>query len=217
MKKRNKSLLIVAVIVALLAGTWTSAQALSKQGSTGEEVRAIQENLRAWGYYTGKVDGIYGSGTAQAVKRFQAKHGIRADGIAGPETLGLLGISSSGGSGSNNSNVDLLARVVNGEARGESYEGQVAVAAVILNRVRHSSFPNSISGVVYQPGAFDAVADGQINQPVEASCIRAAQDAMNGWDPTGGAIYYYNPVTATNKWIRGRKIVATIGKHVFCL
>ncbi len=122
-------------------------------------------------------------------------------------------------SSSNTSNeVQLLARAVNGEARGEPYEGQVAVAAVILNRVRHPSFPNSIAGVIYQPGAFTAVSDGQIDVPIDAksTVYKACQDAMNGWDPTGGAIYYYNPVTATNKWIRSREIIKTIGKHVFC-
>lgn len=120
---------------------------------------------------------------------------------------------------SNSSNdVQLLARAVNGESRGEPYEGQVAVAAVILNRVRHPSFPNSIASVIYQPGAFTAVDDGQINVPIDpkSTVYKACQDAMNGWDPTGGAIYYYNPVTATNKWIRSREIIKTIGKHVFC-
>ena len=218
-----KSFLKISVLVSITAALLVlahspMAKALSKQGSTGQEVVAIQTALRNWGYYDGAVDGVYGSKTVAAVKYFQRKHGITADGVAGPETLGLIGISStSGAQQTNNNNVTLLARVVNGEARGESYEGQVAVAAVILNRVSHSSFPNSIAGVVYQPGAFDAVSDGQINAPIQSSCMQAARDAMNGWDPTGGAIYYYNPNTATNKWIRNRRIVAVIGKHVFCL
>ena len=119
---------------------------------------------------------------------------------------------------SGSSDIQLMARAINGEARGEPYEGQVAVGAVILNRVKDSKFPNTISGVIYQPGAFTAVADGQINQPIsEGSTVyKAAQDAKNGWDPTGGCIYYFNPQTATNKWIWSRPLVKTIGKHRFC-
>lgn len=190
--------------------------ALSKRGSTGTEVRNIQSRLKQWGYLNGAVDGIYGSKTEAAVKKFQAKHGLTADGIAGPQTLAKIGLPTGTSSSSYDANVNLLARVINGEARGESYEGQVAIGAVVLNRVRHSSFPNSISGVIYQQGAFTAVTDGQINAAVYNSCYKAARDALNGWDPTGGAIYYYNPVTATNQWIRSRPVIKTIGKHVFC-
>ena len=119
---------------------------------------------------------------------------------------------------SQTSDIQLLARAINGEARGESYEGQVAVGAVILNRVKHSSFPNTIAGVIYEPGAFTAVADGQINHPIaeDSTVFKAARDAMNGWDPTNGCIYYFNPDTATNKWIWSRQLVKTIGKHHFC-
>ena len=119
---------------------------------------------------------------------------------------------------SNTSDIQLMARAINGEARGEPYEGQVAVGAVILNRVKSSQFPNTIAGVIYQSGAFTAVADGQINVPIEegSSVYKAARDAMNGWDPTGGCIYYFNPDTATNKWIWSRPQVKTIGKHIFC-
>lgn len=193
----------------------SNAAALSKRGSQGQEVRNIQTRLRNWGYYSGSVDGIYGSGTESAVKSFQRKNGLTPDGVAGPATLSKIGLPS--GSSSNHSrDVTLLAMAINGEARGEKYEGQVAVGAVILNRVRHSSFPNTIAGVIYQPNAFTAVDDGQINMAVNNSCYNAARDALNGWDPTGGAIYYYNPVTATNQWIRSRPIIKTIGKHVFC-
>lgn len=191
--------------------------ALSKRGSRGEEVRNIQTRLIKWGYMTGSADGIYGAKTEAGVIKFQKKHGLTPDGIAGPATLAKIGLPTGSSSSSNNSNANLLARVVNGEARGESYEGQVAIAAVVLNRVKHSSFPNSIAGVIYQPGAFTAVSDGQINIAVNNSCYNAARDALNGWDPTGGAIYYYNPATATNQWIRSRKIIKTIGKHVFCI
>lgn len=197
------------------------AQALSKYGSRGEEVRQIQTKLKRWGYYKGNIDGIYGSQTQSAVRWFQSKNGLAVDGIAGKNTLAAMGIfnssSSSGGSSSSNSNdLNLLARVVYSEARGEPYTGQVAVAAVVLNRVKSSSFPNSISGVVYQKGAFDAVADGQINLSPNATAKKAAQDALNGWDPSYGAVYYFNPSTATNKWIWSRPMTTTIGRHRFC-
>ena len=175
--------------------------------------------MKRWGYYSGSVDGIYGSQTVSAVKSFQKKNGLTVDGIAGTQTLKAMGITSSSSSSSssnNSSNVNLLARVVYGEARGEPYTGQVAVAAVVLNRVKSSKFPNTISGVVYQSGAFDAVADGQINMTPDTTAKKAAQDALNGWDPSYGAIYYFNPSTATNKWIWSRPMTVTIGKHRFC-
>jgi N-acetylmuramoyl-L-alanine amidase len=210
--------LIVACDVVLMS--WNSeVEALSKYGSRGSEVRTIQEKLKRWGYYSGSVDGIYGSQTVSAVKSFQKKNGLTVDGIAGTQTLKAMGITSSSSSSSssnNSSNVNLLARVVYGEARGEPYTGQVAVAAVVLNRVKSSKFPNTISGVVYQSGAFDAVADGQINMTPDTTAKKAAQDALNGWDPSYGAIYYFNPSTATNKWIWSRPMTVTIGKHRFC-
>ena len=213
---------IVSFVIAgtlLLSGAlfynFDAKDALSKIGSTGSEVTKIQTKLKNWGYYKGSVDGKYGTATAKAVKKFQKKNGLTVDGIAGSATLNAMGISSSSSSASNN-DVYLLARAINGEARGEPYSGQVAVGAVILNRVKHPSFPNTVAGVIYQPGAFTAVDDGQIDAAMTSSCERAARDALNGWDPTGGAIYYYNPVTATNKWIRSRPIILTIGKHVFC-
>lgn len=215
MKKRN--LLITVLLIFALLIPVHIADALSKIGSTGQEVRNIQTRLKAWGYYNGGIDGIYGWRTANAVKQFQRKHGITADGIAGPATLEKIGLpTGSSSSSSYESNVALLARIINGEARGEKYEGQVAVGAVVLNRVKHPSFPNSIAGVIYQPGAFTAVDDGQINAQMYNSSYSAARDALNGWDPTGGAIYYYNPRTATNSWIRSRPVIKTIGKHVFC-
>lgn len=217
---KRKRILITAIIVATLVALCVTAFAISKNGSSGEEVRKIQTKLKNWGYYSGSVDGVYGWQTENAVKSFQKKNGLTADGVAGEKTLNAMGIYSSASGGSsaspNEANIELLARVINGEARGEPYEGQVAVGAVVLNRVDHPSFPNSISGVVYQKGAFTAVDDGQINAQMYASSRRAARDALNGWDPTGGAIYYYNPKTATNKWIRTREIVCTIGRHVFC-
>lgn len=218
---KRKRILITTLIVTLIL--CVNAFAVSKNGSRGEEVRKIQTKLKNWGYYNGAVDGVYGWQTENAVKSFQKKNGLTVDGVAGEKTLNAMGIFSNGGNSSgggsaspNEANIELLARVINGEARGEPYEGQVAVGAVVLNRVDHPSFPNSISGVVYQKGAFTAVDDGQINAQMYASSRRAARDALNGWDPTGGAIYYYNPKTATNKWIRTREVVCTIGRHVFC-
>ena len=197
--------------------------ALSKYGSRGEEVRTIQTKLKRWGYYKGNVDGIYGSQTLEAVKYFQRKNGLKVDGIAGTNTLRAMGIYNSSGNSSSNSSsstnssdLNLLSRLVYGEARGEPYTGQVAVAAVVLNRVEHSSFPNTIAGVIYQSGAFDVVSDGQINLTPNDTAIKAAQDALNGWDPSNGAIYYFNPSTATNKWIWSRPMTVTIGKHRFC-
>lgn len=229
MLKNKKRLIIIFVISLIGIGMLTfiavsensSVEALSKYGSRGDEVRQIQTKLKRWGYYNGNVDGIYGTQTLNAVKYFQRKNGLTQDGIAGPATLKAMGIfsssgSSSTGSSSNSSNVNLLARLIYGEARGESYTGQVAVGAVVMNRVRSSSFPNSISGVIYQKGAFDVVSDGQINLTPNSTAKKAAQDALNGWDPTYGAIYYFNPATATNKWIWSRPMTVTIGKHRFC-
>ena len=194
-----------------------ASDVLSKYGSRGEEVRKIQKKLSSWGYYDGEIDGIYGTQTKKAVTYFQRKNGLTADGIAGPQTLAAMGISSSSSSSSSNTsnNVYLLARIISAEARGEPYKGQVAVGAVVLNRVDHPSFPNTIAGVIYQNGAFTALVDGQYDQPIADSAYKAARDALNGWDPTGGCIYYYNPSTATNAWIRTLPIYTQIGKHVF--
>ncbi len=207
---------LLAVFMSFVCLFQSQAFALSKRGSQGSEVRQIQQKLINWGYMTGSVDGIYGSKTEAAVKRFQQKNGLTPDGIAGSATLSKMGIVSQSTTTTSNNNVRLLAMLISGEARGETYEGQVAVGAVVLNRVKHASFPNSIAGVIYQNGAFTAVDDGQINMAPTDSCMKAARDALNGWDPSGGAIYYYNPVTATNQWIRTRPIIKKIGKHVFC-
>ncbi len=197
------------------------AATILKRGSTGATVRTLQQKLKNWGYYKGSVDGIYGSKTVEAVKYFQRKNKLTVDGIAGPKTLAAVGISagsSSSGQGQySNADLELLARLIYGEARGESYVGQVAVGAVVMNRIRSSSFPNTMSGVIYQKYAFTAVDDGQINLTPNATARKAAQDAMNGWDPSYGAIYYYNPATATSQWIFTRKTTVTIGNHVFAV
>ena len=225
--RKGKIILIILLLLITISGIFifsfenSEVEALSKYGSRGEEVRQIQTKLKRWGYYNGNVDGIYGSQTQEAVRYFQRKNGLSVDGIAGPKTLEAMGIYSSSSNNSSSSttnanDVNLLARVIYGEARGEPYTGQVAVGAVVLNRVKSSSFPNTISGVIYQSGAFDAVKDGQINLSPDSTAKKAAQDALNGWDPSNGAIYYFNPATATNKWIWSRPMTVTIGKHRFC-
>ena len=209
-------LLLPAILTSQRSGDegGATAYALSKYGSTGEEVRQIQKKLKSLGYYTGTVDGIFGSGTRAAVKAFQRDCGLTVDGIAGPKTLKYLGITSDGAYTS--SDVWLLAKLIAAEARGESYTGQVAVGAVVLNRVAHPSFPDTISGVIYQAGAFSAVTDSNWSVTPSATAQKAARDAMNGWDPSGGAIYYYNPKTAQSAWIRSRPVITAIGNHVFC-
>ena len=214
------SLITTGIIIYKNKQQNATVETLSKYGSRGSEVTQIQTKLKRWGYYSGNIDGIYGTQTVNAVKYFQRKNGLTADGIAGPATLKAMGImtssSSSSSSSSYNSNLNLLSRVIYGEARGEPYTGQVAVGAVVMNRIKSSSFPNTLSGVVYQSGAFDAVKDGQVNLTPDSTARKAAQDAMNGWDPSHGAIYYFNPSTATNKWIWSRPMTVTIGKHRFC-
>lgn len=211
--------LLFMVNIAIISFAQSAEAAVYKQGASGDAVRTIQQKLTNWGYLNDKIDGIYGSKTTEAVKAFQRKNGLTPDGITGPATLKALGMSTTGsekpGSAQQNE-AALLAKVISAEARGEPYAGQVAVGAVILNRVEHPSFPGTIAGVVYQPGAFSCMDDGQINQPVADSAYRAAQEALNGSDPSGGAIYYFNPSTATNGWIWSRPLITVIGKHRFC-
>lgn len=227
MKNRYKVIILIVLSLIFFLGYNLSIKsqvsfALSKYGSRGQEVKTIQTKLKNWGYYSGGIDGIYGSGTLRAVKKFQQKNSLNADGIAGTKTLQAMGIfNSSGSSGSStgsnsSSSLNLISRFVYAESRGEPYQGQVAVAAVILNRVKDSRFPNTVSGVVYQSGAFTCVTDGQINLSPNNTAKKAAQDAMNGWDPSLGAVYYFNPNTATSKWIWSRTMTIKIGKHRFC-
>lgn len=223
---KDKKMFIILFILSLIFIVYNvffrgdGTLALSKYGSRSSEVTQIQTKLKRWGYYTGNIDGIYGSQTLAAVKYFQRKNGLTVDGIAGTKTLQAMGIytssSSSSSSANNSSNLNLLARLVYGEARGEPYTGQVAVAAVVLNRVKSSSFPNTVSGVIYQAGAFSVVSDGQINLTPNQTAYNAARDALNGWDPSYGSIYYFNPNTATSSWIWSRPHVITIGNHRFC-
>lgn len=222
MKKNKLIFILVLFFISLifLVSNY-NVKALSKYGSRGEEVKNIQTKLKQWGYYDGNVDGIYGSKTYEAVKKFQNKNGLKVDGIAGEQTLNALGIQNissnkTSSTQNNNSNLYLLSKLVHAEARGEEYRGKVAVAATVLNRVSHSSFPSTIAGVIYQSGAYTCVDDGQINLEPDEESKRAAQDAINGWDPTSGCIYYFNPNTATSSWIWSRPQVITIGKHIFC-
>lgn len=220
-KTNVKAWLRLALIFMLCLSISGAAMAATlRVGSSGEEVKTLQTKLKRWGYYTGSIDGVFGSGTKKAVIAFQKKNGLTPDGLVGPATLKALGMQSSGGSsassGSNtNGNLYLLARLVYGEARGEPYKGQVAVAAVVLNRVKSSKFPNSVSGVIYQSGAFSVVSDGQINLTPDETAIKAARDAMNGYDPTNGCLYYYNPAKTTNKWMLSKPVLLRIGNHAF--
>lgn len=226
--KKRAVIFFIAILIVTFAACCISINlgdngiadaAVLKQGSTGSQVRDLQTRLRDWGYMNGGVDGIFGSKTRNAVIYFQRKHYLTQDGIVGANTAAKLGMvltgSSSGNSGYSSSNVYLLAKLVHAEARGEPYTGKVAVAAIVLNRVKDSRFPNTISGVVYEPWAFTCVQDGQINLEPDTNSKKAAQDAMNGWDPTSGCIYYYNPATATSKWIWSRPIMLKIGNHNF--
>lgn len=205
------------IIVTQIEKTTENVSALSRFGSRGEEVRQIQTRLKKWGYYSGTVDGIFGTQTQKAVRYFQQKNGLTVDGIAGSKTLAAMGISSSSNSGAYSSNdIYLLAKVIAAEARGEPYTGQVAVGAVVLNRVEHPSFPDTIAGVIYQTGAFSCVTDSNWNVAPTDTAKKAARDAINGWDPSGGAIYYYNPAKTSNSWMFSRPVIVVIGNHRFC-
>lgn len=213
----KKVLLVLCLSIFLFGGFYiyrylVNIATLSYYGSTGQEVINIQSRLSAWGYYSGPIDGVYGWRTSQAVRYFQSTNGLTVDGVSGSETLAALGLPT----GENyNGSQGLLARLINGEARGEPYIGQVAVGAVVLNRTQNPAFPKTIPGVIYQPGAFTAVDDGQINSPLVSTATKAASDALNGWDPTYGCIYYFNPATATSAWIWNRPQVIQIGSHIF--
>lgn len=231
MFKQKSFLRIVALMVALFIilssglvlnhyhnfGVGNSVEALSKLGSRGEEVRKIQKKLRELGYYNGSVDGIYGAQTKKAVIAFQKNCGITADGIAGPKTLKFMGLASGGSSGQySQSDIDLLAKLIAAEARGESYKGQVAVGAVVLNRVEHPSFPDTLAGVIYQKGAFSCINDRNWSVSANSVSYKAARDCINGWDPSGGAVYYFNPKKTSDAFMHSRPVITVIGNHHFC-
>ncbi len=226
MKKRFCLALAMIMALTLLTSDALAATVL-EVGSSGSDVTKVQNRLIQYGYMTGAADGRYGEKTRDAVIWFQQRNGLTVDGKVGPRTAAALGVTLSGSSSaaaaasSGSASIvsadhRLLAKLVYAEARGEPYKGQVAVAAVVLNRVRSSSFPNTVSGVIYQRNAFTCVNNGSINNTPDSSCIRAALDALNGWDPTGGCLYYYNPKTATDDWIRSRTTKTVIGRHYFC-
>jgi N-acetylmuramoyl-L-alanine amidase len=214
------ALFLANIAIILVMKTMPDAKATTfRMGSRGDVVRQIQTKLKNWGYYSGAIDGSYGPKTTEAVKYFQRKNGLTVDGICGTRTLQALGIylpATSVSASQKSNDTELLARLISAESRSEPYSGQVAVGAVVLNRMRHPSFPSTMSGVIYQPGAFSCLNDGQFNKPVSDTSRQAARDAINGVDPSQGAIYYYNPKTATNQWIRSRSVITDIGNHRFC-
>lgn len=224
-RRRTLAIVLALVFLTTLLPVSASAATVLEVGSRGDDVTKVQKKLIQYGYMTGTADGRYGEKTRDAVMWFQRKNGLTVDGKVGPPTAAALGVTLSGGSSATMASSSativsadhrLLAKLVYAEARGEPYKGQVAVAAVVLNRVKSASFPNTISGVIYQRNAFTCVNNGSINNTPDNSCIRAALDALNGWDPTGGCLYYYNAKTATDNWIRTRTIKTVIGRHSFC-
>ena len=215
---------LALAIVSLALCLAPPALAVLEVGSKGSDVTKVQKKLIQWGYLSGSADGKYGEATRRAVSAFQTRNNLTADGRVGPKTAAAMGLSLSGGNSGGavaasstvlSADHRLLARLVYAEARGETYKGQVAVAAVVLNRVASASFPNTISGVIYQSGAFSCVSNGSINNTPDNSAIRAALDALNGWDPTGGCLYYYNPRATGDQWIRTRTVKTVIGNHSF--
>ena len=221
MRKLCRALALIMILLLTLPVIRTGEASVIAWGSRGQLVTLVQQALKQWGYLDGEADGIFGRETYNAVVLFQQRNGLTVDGKVGSATAAALGLDLSGAALTatvyRETELTLLARLVSGEARGEPYIGQVAVAAVVLNRVRSAAFPNTISGVIFQSGAFDAVWDGQFDMEPSDSSYRAARDAMNGWDPTGGCVYYYNPATATNAWILTRSVQLSIGRHAFCL
>jgi len=213
--------LVALVALTFLAGVSRRftpveySEAYSEYGSRGREVEAIQQTLKDWGLFYGEVTGYYGTQTEAAVRRFQQNRGIPVTGIADAATLKHLGISLGNALEATEANIQLLARIISAEARGEPYIGQVAVGAVIMNRVQHPSFPDTLSGVIYQSGEFSAVWNGQFQQPVAQTALAAARDALAGWDPTGGAVYFFNPAKTSNTFLHSRQVLTTIGGHRF--
>ena len=212
----------VLFVLSIVSPVNVQAAVVLEIGSRGENVTKVQKRLIQYGYLSGTADGRYGEKTRDAVEWFQRRNGLNVDGKVGKETASALGVtlSEGGNTGSSSPSIvssdhRLLAKLVYAEARGESYKGQVAVAAVTLNRVSSSSFPNTLTGVVYQSGAYSCVSNGSINNTPDSTAIRAALEAMNGWDPTNGCLYYYNPRLTDDKWIRSRPVVTVIGNHNF--
>ncbi|MCL1880581.1 MAG: spore cortex-lytic enzyme [Oscillospiraceae bacterium] len=210
--------LLIAVVVGVYANHINVIDVHVQYGFSGEQVEAVQRTLRQRGMFDGEISGYFGPETERAVRAFQEDKGLRVNGIADRATLQALGVEvSAGGITATQANINLLARMISAEGRGEPYEGQVAIGAVIMNRIRHPSFPDTLAGVLYEDGAFTALVDGQFNEPISESAFSAARDAINGWDPSGGALFYFNPDKTTNRWMRTRPVVAHIGAHLFMI
>ncbi len=203
---------LVGTLLAFTTEMKVEAQTVAKQGDVGGLVWDVQHRLQQLGLYPANLDGHFGPITRQGVIRFQQQHGLTPDGIVGPKTLSLLRFKTFTAE-----EIEMLAKLVYGEARGEPFKGQVAVAAVVLNRLKHDDFPDTVKDVIFEPRAFTAVADGQYYAKPDKTAYRAVYNAIQGWDPTGGALYYFNPETATSKWIWSRKQITKIGKHIFAI
>lgn len=209
------ALLICGILMG--ATRITSVPVYSQQGSRGTEVEEIQRVLKEWGLFRGEITGYFGTATESALKSYQRSNGLPETGVADEATLKKMGITIGTPPTATDANINLLARIISAEGRGESYVGQVAIGAVILNRIEHPSFPDTLQGVIYQNGAFTAIVDGQFNEPVSESAYYAARDALSGWDPTGGCIYYFNPQKTSDSYMHSREVVKVIGDHYFCL
>lgn len=206
----------LAVIFNLVA-SGKAQPVYSARGSQGAEVEAIQRVLSDWGLFNAEITGYYGEKTEEAIIRFQRIKGLAQTGVADKATLQLLGVTIGQIPAATEANVNLLARIISAEGRGEPYIGQVAIGAVIMNRIQHPSFPDTLAGIIYENGAFTAITDGQFNEPVAESAYSAARDALSGWDPTGGCIYYYNPAKTNDSFIKSRTVYKVIGAHYFCV
>ncbi|MGO0123438.1 spore cortex-lytic enzyme [Desulfothermobacter acidiphilus] len=225
--RRSAKLAFMLLLFLLPLAFWGAERARAQNptlywGSTGWQVTRVQQRLAQWGYYDGPIDGVFGYQTWKAVRYFQWKNGLAVDGVVGPDTWAALGFPSytptpavSRGYATDRDAVLLLARLIMGEAADEPFEGKVAVGAVVLNRMRHPNFPHSIPGVIFQPGAFESVSNGQIWRPLSPEAVRAAELALAGWDPTGGALYFWNPAKPVSAWVWTRTIVTRIGNHIF--
>jgi len=207
---------LIAATLGVFARNLDTVPVYSQYGFYSDEVEAIQRVMREWGVYDGEITGYFGPLTESAVRKVQRHHGLKVNGIADSATLNVLGIESASPATASQAEINLLARMISAEGRGEPYEGQVAIGAVIVNRMSHPSYPDTLAGVLYQDGAFTALVDGQFNQPIAESAYSAARDALNGWDPSGGAIFYHNPDKHNNQFMMDRPVIKRIGDHLFC-
>lgn len=217
------SLLVLLASAVFLHGLPATAQySTLYYGSGGDDVYRLQQKLSQWGYYNGPADGYYGGDTLRAVQNFQRNNGLNDDGVVGQSTWDALGLSApeaapavSRGAATDRGDVAMLAQVIEGEAANEPLAGKIGVGAVILNRTRSASFPHTISAVIFQDNAFESISNGQAYRPVSQEAVQAAQMAMSGYDPTGGALFFWNPAKSVSPWIWSRNVVTQIGNHIF--